>query len=194
MWVKIKRNQNYSINEKGEVRNDLKGNIKKPTLNKRNGYYYLDLYENNERKKVPLHRLIAEAFIPNPDNKLTVDHQDGNRQNNSIENLRWASYSEQNSKFCTIGVRSQGVIAVHYNELRNKRGGGHIAWGEIDQTIYFNKISECADYFNTSVSNISLRLKEGTIGRRGKTRAWLIEYVDTERHTIRKGVTTIETK
>lgn len=184
MWVKIKRNQNYSINKNGEVRNDLKGNIKKPTLNKQNGYYYLDLYENNKRTKIPLHRLIAEAFIPNPDQKPTVDHKDGNRQNNSIENLRWASYGEQNSRFDTIGVRGQSVRAVRYNEIRNKRGGGHIAWGKIEQTICFKKISDCANYFGTSVGNISQRLAEGTIGRRGKTRAWLIEYIDSERHTL----------
>ena len=186
MWVKISRNQNYSINENGEVRNDLKGTIKKPTLNKANGYFYFDLYENNKRIKIPLHRLVAEAFIPNPDNKPTVDHKDGNRQNNSISNLRWASYSEQNSRFNSNGVRSQRVKAKHYIEERNKRGGGHISWGEVDNTLYFETISECADYFNTTISNISLRLAEKTIGRRGKTRAWLIEYIDSERHTYEK--------
>lgn len=186
MWVKIQRNNNYSINEKGEVRNDIKGNIKKPTLNKRNGYYYYDLYEGNNRKKVPVHRLVAEAFIPNPDNKPTVDHKDGNRQNNSIENLRWASFSEQNSRFNTNGVRSQRVRAIHYKEERNPRGGGHISWGEIDNVLYFNSISECAKHFGSDIGNISLRLKNGEIGLRGKTRAWLIEYVDSNRFTYEK--------
>lgn len=183
MWVKIKRNNNYSINENGEIRNDLKGNIKVPTLNKQNGYLYVDLYENNKSTKVPVHRLVAEAFIPNPDNKPTVDHKDGIRTNNSIPNLRWASYNEQNSRFETVGVRSQRVRATHYVEERNKRGGGHIAWNEIDQIMFFNKISDCAEYFGTTISNISLRLKEGTIGLRGKTRSWLIEYEDSERIT-----------
>ncbi len=186
MWVKLKRNQNYSINEDGEVRNDLKGTIKRPTLNKNNGYYYLDLYENNIRTKVPVHRLVAEAFIPNPENKPTVDHKDGNRQNNSISNLRWASYSEQNSRFKTTGVRSQRVKATHYIEERNPRGGGHIGWNGIDDIKYFNSISECAGYFQTTVSNISLRLEEAMIGRRGRTRAWLIEYIDSERITFEK--------
>lgn len=186
MWVKLKRNNNYSINENGEVRNDLKGNIKKPTLNKNNGYYYLDLYDGNKRVKVPVHRLVAEAFIPNPENKPTVDHKDGNRQNNSIENLRWASFSEQNSRFNTNGVRSQRVKAVHYTEERNPRGGGHISWGEVDNIQYFNSISECAEFFGSTIGNISSRLKEGEIGRRGKTRAWLIEYIDSGRFTCEK--------
>lgn len=186
MWVKLSRNQNYSINENGEVRNDLKGNLKKPTLNKSNGYLYFDLYENNERVKVPLHRLVAEAFIPNLDNKSTVDHKDGNKQNNAISNLRWASYSEQNSRFNSNGVRSQRVKANHYIEERNHRGGGHISWGKVDNVLYFDTISECADYFNSTVSNISLRLASNSIGRRGRTRAWLIEYTDSERHTHEK--------
>lgn len=61
--------------------------------------------KNNKVEKVPIHRLVAEAFIPNSENKPTVDHVDGNRLNNSVDNLRWATYSEQNSRFNTIGVR-----------------------------------------------------------------------------------------
>ena len=186
MWVKVKRNNNYSINEKGQVRNDAKGNIKKPTLNKSNGYYYFDLYENNERVKVPLHRLVAEAFISNPENKPTVDHIDGNRENNSVDNLRWATYSEQNSRFKTLGVRSQNVKATRYHEERKRRGGGHVAWGEVLEVLTFDTITECADYFETTISNISLRLADGNIGKRGRTRAWLIEYIDSERHTYEK--------
>lgn len=182
MWVKISRNNNYSINENGEVRNDITGNIKKPTLNKSNGYLYFDLYDSNKRSKVSLHRLVAEAFIPNPNNKPTVDHKDGNRQNNSIDNLRWASYSEQNSRFDTSGVRSQRIKATHYKEIRKKRGGGHLDWGGIDMILFFESVTECANYFNSTISNISLRLTEG-IGLRGRTRAWLIEYADSERHT-----------
>lgn len=123
MWIKLKVNNNYSINENGEVRNDITGHIKTPTLNKQNGYLCVDLYMNNKRTKVPIHRLVAEAFIKNPDNKPTVDHKDGNRQNNAISNLRWSTYSEQNSRFETVGVRSQRVKATHYTEIRKKRGG-----------------------------------------------------------------------
>lgn len=188
MWVKLKNFKNYSINEHGEVRNDLKGNIKKPTLNKANGYLMLDLYENNIRTKIPVHRLVAEAFIPNPENKPTVDHKDGNRQNNAISNLRWASYSEQNSRFNTNGVRSQRVRALHFIEYRNPRGGGHIEWGENDGALEFDSITECALYFNSTISNISLRLQEKTIGKRGRTRGWLIEYIESERATQCKKV------
>lgn len=173
-WKKI--NENYSISENGDVRNDKTGQIKKPYINSNNGYLMVDLWENNKSIKRTIHRLLAEAFIPNPENKPTVDHKDGNRTNNSLSNLRWATYSEQNSRFNTYGVRSERIKVVHYEEKRNKRGGGHISWVRPDRVIYFNKISDAAKFFDVSIGNISLMLKKGTIGRRGKMRAYEFTY------------------
>ena len=126
IWKKIQQNENYSINELGEVRNDVTGKIKKPFQNKQNKYFYIDLWKDNKVKKYPIHRLIAEAFIPNSLNKPTVDHIDGNRANNSIDNLRWATYSEQNSRFNTNGVRSEKIKVTsidskefHFNGFTN---------------------------------------------------------------------------
>ncbi len=180
-WIKIKQNDKYSINEKGEVRNDLKGNIKKAYINKRNGYYYVDLWEGKKGTKCPIHRLLATAFIPNPDNKPTVDHKDGNRLNNSLDNLRWATYSEQNSRFTSFGVRSEKIIVNRYKEERKKRGGGHLAWLECVDTLEFDKITDVAKYFDVTVSNISLMLEKGTIGQRGITRGYQFIYANGKR-------------
>ena len=184
MWKKIERNDNYSINRQGQVRNDKTSHIRKPTLNKRNGYLVVDLYKHNKHNKIPIHRLVAEAFIPNPENKPTVDHIDGNRQNNSIDNLRWATYGEQNSRFETVGVRSESIIVKHYEEKRKKRGGGHEAWLGIIEVLEFDSISETAEYFNCTISNISLMLEKGTIGRRGITRGYQFLYKHGGRATI----------
>lgn len=183
IWKKI--SENYSISENGDVRNDKTGKIKKAYVNSQNGYLVVDLYENNKCTKKTIHRLLAEAFIPNPEGKPTVDHKDGNRTNNSLSNLRWATYSEQNSRFNTFGVRSQKIKVTHYEEIRNKRGGGHIAWGRIDRVIYFDKISDAALFFEVSIGNISLMLKKGTIGQRGKTRAYKFEYESSERVVLK---------
>ena len=83
MWKKVARNGNYSISEDGQVRNDTTGRIKSPFLNRGNGYLVVDLYKDNRSTKVPIHRLVAEAFVPNPDGKPCVDHRDGNRENNA---------------------------------------------------------------------------------------------------------------
>ena len=184
MWVKIARNNNYSINENGMVRNDNTEHIKHPFTNKDNGYLIVDLYMNNKSEKIPIHRLVAEAFIPNPENKETVDHIDGNRKNNSIDNLRWATYSENNSRFETIGVRSETIIVEHFAEERKKRGGGHLSWLYVIETLEFKSISETAKYFNCTIGNISLMLEKGTICQRGITRGYQFSYKNRKRSKI----------
>ena len=84
---------NYSINTDGIVVNTVTNITKKAWLGK-NGYYHVDLYHNNLNKKVAIHRLLALHFIPNPDNKRTVNHIDGDKTNNALSNLEWASDSE----------------------------------------------------------------------------------------------------
>lgn len=182
-WKKIKGFENYSINEEGKVRNDITNKIKKPYVNKQNDYLTVDLWENNIGTKRTIHRLIAETFIPNPQNKPTVDHIDSNRQNNTIENLRWATYGEQNSRFETVGVRSEKILMTRYHEERKKRGGGHISWGNIIEERTFDSITEVAEYFNLTISNISQLLKNGSIGKRGKTRGYKFEYLNSKRKT-----------
>ena len=87
----------------------------------------------NVRKKYAVHRLIAETFLPNPNNKICINHIDGNRLNNSITNLEWCSYSENN-----LGVRNELIKAIRYEEIRKKRGGGHISWGKVMEIKFLN--------------------------------------------------------
>ena len=61
------------------------------------GYYQVVLRKNGEPKTIKVHRLVAEAFIPNPENKPTVDHIDRNKLNNFVGNLRWADIELQNN-------------------------------------------------------------------------------------------------
>ena len=60
-------------------------------FNVRSGYYILNLYKNNIKKSAQIHRLVAEAFIPNPNNYPVVNHKDFNRKNNAVENLEWTT-------------------------------------------------------------------------------------------------------
>ena len=161
-WVIIKQNNNYSINENGEVKNNATGIIKKPYSNVKSGYLYVDLYKDNKPQKCAIHRLIAEHFIPNPLNKPTVDHIDGNRTNNAITNLRWATYSEQNSRFNTHGVRSQKVI---------------VTMNKSNEKMVFESITDVAGYFGVCISNISQMIKKGTYGKRGKMKNYMFEYL-----------------
>ena len=83
----------YSASTDGRVRNDETDTIKAQTIRK-DGYYKVDLYDNGQRSSKRISRLVAEAFIPNPDNKPQVNHIDGNKLNNDVSNLEWVDNSE----------------------------------------------------------------------------------------------------
>ena len=71
------------------------------------GYLFVNLSINNKQYHRYVHRLVAEAFIPNPENKATVNHIDCNRHNNNVKNLEWATYRENNDYALKV-MREQG--------------------------------------------------------------------------------------
>ena len=84
----------YRIYDDGRVMNEKTGSYYKGTI--RNGYRWFDLKWRNKRCSKSQHRLIAEAFIPNPNNYEYVHHINNNRLDNRIENLKWVTASENN--------------------------------------------------------------------------------------------------
>ena len=85
-FVEIEGFENYEVSNLGKVRNMKTGRILKPSLN-HNGYLRLWLYENNKRKHLFLHKIIATTFIDNPEGKPCVNHIDENKLNNDLNNL-----------------------------------------------------------------------------------------------------------
>lgn len=91
----------------------------------KNGYYMVDLRKHNEkRKRVYVHRLIAEAFIPNPNNLPCINHKDENRQNNSINNLEWCTYRYNviygNSRRKSVATRRKNNSYIVSDDCRDK--------------------------------------------------------------------------
>ena len=89
---KVKRIGKYS-NQFGSVWESER--LLKPS-SKDNKYMIVGLSKEGKVKNKYVHRLVAEAFIPNPENKLTVNHKNGDRSNNHVNNLEWATYTENN--------------------------------------------------------------------------------------------------
>lgn len=92
-FVEIEGFKNYEVSNLGKVRNIKSGRILKPFPN-RGGYLRHRLYGYDKKKNLPLHRIIATAFIDNPDEKPCVNHIDENKLNNDLSNLEWCTVRE----------------------------------------------------------------------------------------------------
>lgn len=81
-----------------------------------NGYSYVWIWDGGKRYKYNVHRLIAKAFLKNPDNKFTVNHINGNKRDNRIENLEWATSKENIAHAWESGLSKARVgvdVATH---------------------------------------------------------------------------------
>ncbi len=87
----INEYSNYQINHNGDV---IRFGKKLKVRPSKNGYARVLLCKDGKAKDFYIHRLVAETFIPNPNNKPTVNHKDGNKLNNTLSNLEWNTHSE----------------------------------------------------------------------------------------------------
>lgn len=86
----------YSVSNKGDVYSHYTNRVLSPKLSNK-GYLRITLCKGKgNHKTVSVHRLVAEVFIPNPENKPTVNHINEVKTDNSVENLEWATIAEQN--------------------------------------------------------------------------------------------------
>lgn len=124
-----------------EIREEPRRKLK-ATKDKK-GYMKLRLSLVDKKKSVSVHRLVALAFIPNPDNKLQVNHIDGNKENNNIDNLEWVTNDENHKHKLEHGLNVSKSGDEHYTRIKYKNEGDHHACKIIIQCdLYGNEIKE----------------------------------------------------
>ena len=125
-WRDIKGYEGlYQISNKGNIKSlnykrTGKEKIREGTIDN-TGYKIISLCKNGKVKKYLIHRLVAEAFLPNPDNLPQVNHKDENKLNNNVENLEWCT-QEYNCNYGTRNEKIDGrprkkIICVETNEI-----------------------------------------------------------------------------
>jgi hypothetical protein len=93
MSLKETHDPMYLVDEKGNVFSLFTGKYLKSSESK-TGYLVVNIRTNNKRSPCYIHRLVAQAFIDNPENKPEVNHKDGNKHNNHVDNLEWVTNQE----------------------------------------------------------------------------------------------------
>lgn len=111
---------NYAITEDGKVWSFKSNKFLKQKIDKY-GYACVSLRRNGKNWTVTVHRLVAEAFIPNPDNKPTVNHKDENKLNNSVTNLEWMTVNENNNYGTHYQRVSESLIGREISDSARKK-------------------------------------------------------------------------
>ena len=157
----------YQISNLGRIKSSYNGKEKilKPFDN--HGYFRIQLYKNGVRKKETIHRLVAKAFIPNPENKPYIDHINTIRTDNRVENLRWVTHEENNNNPLTNAKRKISLTGRTVSEEQKRKQSETMkgrklseetknkisensssAKGVICENIFFDSIQKCSNYYN----------------------------------------------
>ena len=119
IYVNISNFPNYQISNFGNCKIVSTGQVLKPGTN-REGYLFIGLTNNGDRSTIKIHRLVANAFIENPESKLIVDHINHDKKNNMISNLRWATKTENNQNKSIMKNNTSGYSGITFVEKSNK--------------------------------------------------------------------------
>ena len=138
----------YEVSNYGRVRNSKNGRIRTIKPNKQ-GYLDMRLYKPNSH--LVIHRAVATLFIPNPNNKPFINHIDGNKHNNLVDNLEWCTRSENEKHAWKFGLKrdtaTKGELHgmhklsrknVEYIRNHHVRNGGNMKTGELARIFNVN--------------------------------------------------------
>lgn len=144
--VNIKGWEMYQVDTNGNVYGK-NGNKLKYSIN-HNGYCIVNFYHNNKRKGFGVHTLIAKTFLENKENKIQVNHKDGNKQNNNIDNLEFVTAKEN----IEHSIKILGNDNIGINNPNSKRIYGYDK-NTKELKYQFDSIADAARYFAVNNEN-----------------------------------------
>lgn len=201
IWKDVKGYENiYQVSELGEVKSFdkviyqkdgrerfIKGRIMKQRKNNKD-YHIICLSKDGKKKTFLVHRLVAIAFIENPDNLEQVNHKDGNKSNNSKDNLEWMTQPDNMKHAYDNNLRDRGIgrkLSQETKDKMSKSRKNHKAYyhkpvaqidPETDEIIkVFNSTHDASKEFNCSHTSIS-EVARGKKGRK-TTKGFKWKYV-----------------
>lgn len=138
---------------------------------KTNGYVYTSTFVNEKLKRFSVHRLVAEAFIPNPNGFQVVNHKDGNRGNNCVENLEWCSQEDNihhminmhKQKYLTKIKQKRLESGIATNKIARKTGLLLGKYRDIENAVRPPNEEEkrkLEEYFGDSIENLLMKAEE----------------------------------
>ncbi len=142
-WREVKEYANYEVNQFGQIRHKKRKHILKPRSNN-GGYQYVNFKIDGKNTNFAVHRIVANAFIPNPNGYTEVNHKDYDKTNNCVENLEWVS-SSQNKIHAFQKKENHSCRGKAVNQFSKE--------GNFIQT--FESVSAAARELNCSISAIS---------------------------------------
>ena len=169
VWENVKSGHDYIVSNTGRVRRIGSDKDKVPKTNKR--YDQVDLYKDGKRTSKAVHILVAEAFVPNPDNKPEVNHKDGNKHNNHADNLEWVTHKENCEHAWVNGLAKPSRSMLGKKNPNGGRKGKPIRIVETGEV--FNSTLECEKAIGGNNRHINDCLR----GRQNTHRGYHFEYV-----------------
>lgn len=167
-WRSISDCPIYDVNDIGEVRNSKTGKILKPLLT--NGYHHVVLCDERGHHRRSVHRLVAIEFLDNPNEYPQVNHLDGNRTNNNVDNLEWCTQSRNMKHAYETGLQKVIPEQIRYS-LAQSRETRIRPVRNLETGKEYISIVECADEEGILPSAVSFHLS-------GKAKRRRFEYID----------------